>query len=78
MIRALLGLNDDLKEPWPSQTSVADFSKVTRARVGQVVGKFQDRWAKEPAITRLRTDLFGIVESAGGAMLSRSLPRRSL
>ena len=68
MIRSLLGLDDDLKEPWPSQTSVADFSKVTRARIGQVVGKFQDRWAKEPAITRLRTDLVGIVESAGGAM----------
>ena len=68
MIGSLLGLDDDLKEPWPSQTSVADFSKVTRARIGQVVGKFQDRWAKEPAITRLRTDLFGIVESAGGAM----------
>ena len=68
MIRSLLGLDDDLKEPWPSQTSVADFSKVTRARIGQVVGRFQDRWAKEPAITRLRTDLVGIVESAGGAM----------
>ena len=68
MIRSLLGLNDDLDEPWPSQTSVADFSKVTRARVGQVVGKFQDRWSKEPAITRLRTDLCVIIESAGGAM----------
>jgi serine/threonine protein kinase len=68
MIKSLLGLNDDLDEPWPSQTSVADFSRVTRARVGQVVGKFQDRWSKEPAITRLRADLWGIVESAGGAM----------
>ena len=68
MIKSLLGLNDDLDEPWPSQTSVADFSRVTRARIGQVVGKFQDRWSKEPAITRLRTDLVGIVESAGGAM----------
>ena len=53
MIGALLGLNDDLNEPWPSQSSVADFSKVTRARIGQVVGKFQDRWSKDPAITRL-------------------------
>ena len=68
MIRSLLGLNEDLDEPWPSQTSVAEFSKVTRARIGQVLGKFQDRWSKEPAITRLRTDLLGIVESAGGAM----------
>ena len=68
IIKSLLGLNDELDEPWPSQTSVADFSKVTRARVGQVVGRFQDRWSKEPAITRLRTDLCVIIESAGGAM----------
>ena len=68
MITCLLGLNDDLDEPWPSQSSVAEFSKVTRARIGQVVSKFQDRWAKEPAITRLRNDICGIVESAGGAM----------
>ena len=61
-------MNEDLDEPWPSQASVAEFSKVTRARIGQVLGKFQDRWSKEPAITRLRTDLVGIVESAGGAM----------
>ncbi len=68
MIRSVLGLNEDLDEPWPSQTSVAEFSRVTRARIGQVLGKFQDRWSKEPAITRLRTDLVGIVELAGGAM----------
>jgi len=73
MIDLLLGLNVDLKDPWPSQSSVADFSKVTRARVGQVVSKFQVRWAKEPAITRLRTDISGIVESAGGAMVVSEL-----
>ena len=67
-IRLLLGLNEDLDEAWPSQTSVAEFTKVTRARIAQVVGKFQDRWSKEPAITRLRTDLVGLVDSAGGAM----------
>jgi serine/threonine protein kinase len=68
MIAALLGLNDDLNEPWPSQSSVAEFSKVTRARIGQVVSKFQDRWSKEPSMTRLRKDICGIVEPAGGAM----------
>ncbi len=69
MISTLLGLNAGLKEPWPSQADVAKFSKVTRARVGQVVGKYQTRWSKEPAITKLRTDISGIVESAGGVML---------
>jgi hypothetical protein len=67
IIRALLGLSDVLDEPWPSQTNVADLMRVTRARVGQVVGKFQDRWAKEPAITRLRTDVFEVVQSYSGA-----------
>lgn len=69
MIRALLGLEGDFRESWPSQADVAEFAEVTRARVNQVVGKFQARWAKEPAVTRLRDDLAGIVESAGGAML---------
>jgi serine/threonine protein kinase len=68
MIGALLGLDDSLKDLWPSQSSVAGLTEVTRARVGQVVAKFQRRWAKEPAITRLHNDLVGIIESAGGAM----------
>jgi hypothetical protein len=73
MIRLLLGLDGDLRDAWPSQTDVAESSKVTRARVGQVVGKFQSRWAKDPAITKLRSDLTGIVEAAGGAMLISEL-----
>ena len=73
MIRALLGLNVELKASWPSQTDVAELSQITRARVSQVVGKFQARWAKDPAITKLRSDLLGIVESAGGAMLVHEL-----
>ena len=42
---------------------------MTRARVGQVVGKYQTRWSKEPAITRVRADIAGIVDSNGGVML---------
>jgi hypothetical protein len=69
MIRMLLGLNEELKETWPSQTDVAEISKVTRARVSQVAGKFQDRWAKEPAVTKLRAEIAGVIEAAGGAMV---------
>ena len=57
------------EKPWPSQAEVAALCKVSRGRVSQVVGTYQARWAKEPAITRLRTDVAGIIESAGGVML---------
>ena len=68
VIPALLGLSDGLDEPWPSQAGIAGFTQLSRPRVSQVIGKLQARWAKEPAITRLRNELLGIVESAGGAM----------
>jgi serine/threonine protein kinase len=68
MIRALLGLDATVTSPWASQTDVAEVFKVTRARVSQVVGKFQARWAKESSLTKLRADLATILESSGGAM----------
>lgn len=68
MIRALLGLNPDLGSTWVSQAEVAELFQVTRARVSQVVGRFQGRWSKEPGITRLRADLASILESSGGVM----------
>ena len=74
--RLLLGLNVDLKEPWPSQADVAKFSKVTRARVSQVVGKFQARWSKEPAITRLRPISPASSNRPAGRCSSRRSPRR--
>ena len=69
MIRMLLGLSEELEETWPSQTDVAEISKVTRARVSQVAGKFQEKWAKEPAVTKLRAEIAGIIEAAGGVMV---------
>ena len=53
---------------WPSQTDVARLLEVTRARVGQILGKLQDRWARDPAITQLRTDMVDIVAGQGGVM----------
>jgi serine/threonine protein kinase len=69
MMSVLLGLGGQTETTWPSQAEVAELCKVSRGRVSQVVGTYQARWAKEPAITRLRTDVSGIIESAGGAML---------
>ena len=53
---------------WPSQTDVARPLEVTRARVGQILGKLQDRWARDPAITQLRADMVDIVAGQGGVM----------
>ncbi|MBB02269.1 MAG: hypothetical protein CMJ47_06460 [Planctomyces sp.] len=46
---------------------------MTRARIGQVVGKLQERWAKDPALTRLRTDLTEVLAGQGGVMSPREL-----
>jgi hypothetical protein len=46
-------LTADRYSHWPSQTDVATLVGVTRARVGQLVGKFQERWAKDPPLTSL-------------------------
>jgi serine/threonine protein kinase len=73
MIRALLGLAPELAKPWPSQTDVAELFAVTRARVSQMVGKYQARWSKESTVTRLRSDLVAILESSGGVMTTLDL-----
>ena len=58
---------------WPSQTDVARLLEVTRARVGQILAKLQDRWAREPAITQLRADIVDIVAGQGGVMTATEL-----
>ena len=47
---------------------MARLLEVTRARVGQILSKLQDRWARDPAITRLRTDIVEIMAGQGGIM----------
>jgi len=67
-VLALLGLDPAISDRWPSQADVARVVDVTRARIGQVVGKLQTRWAKDPAITQLRSDLVEIVAGQGGVV----------
>ena len=76
-LQALLGLKNASAESqsstsnissWPSQTDVATLVGVTRARVGQLVGRFQERWAKDPPLTSLRTSITEILSAAGGVM----------
>ncbi len=67
----MLGLDDKLaQEPgdWPTQGQVALKTGVTRARVGQFLGKDRQRWLKDPAVTRLREQVIGLVDAAGGVL----------
>jgi len=67
-LQVFLGLDPQIADRWPSQTDVARLLEVTRARVGQILGKLRDRWARDPAITQLRADMVDIVAGQGGVM----------
>ena len=51
---------------WPSQTEVAEKLDVTRARVGQIVGKARGRWQKLAAISTLRDEIAEVLRARGG------------
>ena len=67
-MQGLLGLDPGVANPWPSQSEIADAVGVTRARIGQLIGTFQTRWSRDPAVTVMREKVAEIVESAGGVM----------
>lgn len=58
---------------WPSQTEIAPIVDVTRGRIGQLVGKFQTRWCKDAAVTKMRSDLVEILTTAGGVLTVKEL-----
>ncbi|MEO0825169.1 MAG: BREX system serine/threonine kinase PglW [Cyanobacteria bacterium J06635_1] len=75
---ALLGLNTAFDNPWPSQTDIGKYIGLSRGRIGQLVSKFQKRWSKTPAVTRLRNDVLAIlqqtsVQQAGGVMTAEEV-----
>ncbi len=72
-VRLLLGLDPALDNPWPSQADLARELNVSRARPGQVVLKLQQRWEKDPALTRVRADLLEILTAQAGVMSLREL-----
>src|SRR5262249_43331528 len=53
---------------WPTQAQVAEHVGVSRARVGQILGKDRQRWLKDRAITRLRDQVVALVDAAGGVL----------
>jgi len=72
-VQLLLGIAPDQVDCWPSQAAIAEQLDVTRARVGQIVGKLHERWAKDAPLTRLRADLTEAISGQGGVMSAREL-----
>ena len=72
-VTAMLGLEESLLCYWPGQADVARFLAVTRARVGQIVSKVVDRWCRDKALTPLRSDIAGLLATAGGVMTAEEL-----
>ncbi len=70
---ALLGLDPEFQPGWASQSEIAEYLNLSRGRIGQLVGKLQRKWTKDPSITRLRNDLTDILKRAGGVMSAAEL-----
>jgi serine/threonine protein kinase len=58
---------------WPSQSEIAGLVEVSRGRIGQLVGKLQNRWFKDSAITKVRSDIVDILSNEGGVLTLREL-----
>lgn len=67
-LRALLGLDFQSGDGWPNQADVARFLSITRARVGQILGKLQTKWSKDSAITHFRSHIVETLDVQGGVM----------
>jgi predicted transcriptional regulator len=81
MLRGLTALDEvpGAKTPeWPSQTEVAEWLGITRARVGQLLQKARESWAKSKALNGLRDEIVRILEAAGGVMSAAELTRAVL
>jgi serine/threonine protein kinase len=84
-IGVFLGLDEGREEQapgdaagWPNQTQVAEVAGVTRARVSQLVARARGRWAKDPAITRVRADVAATIDASGGVMTVAELAQALL
>jgi len=53
LARILVGLEPN-RDPWASQSDLADWLGVTSGRISQLVSALRKRWLKEAAVTQLR------------------------
>jgi serine/threonine protein kinase len=75
MIRFLGAEEGDGHPPgeWLSQSDVAPLLGLTRARVGQVLEKARERWAKLPPLTSVRQEISRFLRTQSGVMTHREL-----
>ena len=73
VLHMLLGLDDSFHQPWLSQSDLVDQMGMSSEWVTKWVMKFQSRWSKEPAVTKLRNDLVEMLKRSSGVMASTEL-----
>jgi serine/threonine protein kinase len=73
ILEALLSLNAQFQDVWPTSEEIARHAQLNRKRTAEWVSKLQQRWAREPVVTRLRYDLLDILKRAGGVMTETEL-----
>jgi len=74
VLALLLGLErDPALVPWPSQSEVAVACNLTRARIGQILQKARERWAKQSLFTALREDVAAHLDQLGGVCSAAEL-----
>jgi len=64
-----------LASSWPSQSDLGKQADVTRARVGQIIGKAREKWLKNPSVTRLRETIEATIRGQGGVTTHEELIR---
>lgn len=62
------GKEKSVNQSWWSQSELAEFLELPLEQVVKCISKFQKRWSREPAITKLRVDLAEIIKGAEGVM----------
>ena len=73
VLELILGRQSPLADPWPTQTELAGAVDVTRARVGQIFGKFLAAAARDDLVSDIREELVVIVAAHGGVMTAPEL-----
>ena len=73
VLYTLLGLDGPFQQPWLSQADLVEQTGMSPGFVTQWTTKFQSRWSKEPAVTKLRNDLVDMLKRSGGVMAPSEL-----
>jgi serine/threonine protein kinase len=73
IIQALLGLDEEWEDIWPTQAATGRRQGVSRARIGQVLTEFIERWRRNPAVTALREEMTRFLDANGGVMTLREM-----